>query len=175
MATDRIIGIVVAVVLLSFLLLLGLNTLGEVRGGIFSILTTGERAMDKLSPVVVNDNCEQWLKSGSGKFGPENILKVYRLPDAFAPFRGFDRCCGAELREEAEDCLQPDSGCRVVTGDIISECEGACNSALLIYNYCQRQCFTDALRVKCFDDLMAESDRPCRGEPDLRYRDCEVT
>lgn len=175
MATDRIIGIVVAVVLLSFLLLLGLNMLGEVKGGVFGLLKTGEQAMQQLDPVVVNENCERWLRAGSDKFDPESILDVYKLPDAFAPYQGFDRCCGEELRRESEDCLQPDSGCRVVQGDIISECQGACNSAILIYQYCQRQCNTDPLRVRCFDTLMAETDRPCRGEPDLRYRECEVS
>ncbi len=175
MAADRVIGIVVAVVLLSFLLLLGLNALGQVKIGIFDILKTGEQAMDKLDPLVVNENCEAWLRAGSDKFDPENILEVYRIPDAFAPYSGFDRCCAQDLREESEECLEPDSGCAVVRGEIISECESACHSAILIYNYCNRQCKTEALRVNCFDTLMEDSRNPCRGDPSLGFRDCEVT
>ena len=174
MAAEKVIGIVVAVVLLSFILLLGLNTLGQVKGGIFGILKTGEQAMDKLNPLDVQESCQSWLKSGSDKFNPESVLEVYRIPDAFAPYSGFDRCCAEELRKDAEDCLQPDSGCRVVSADIISECEGACGSAMLIYSYCDRQCTSDALKVQCFDTLMQETNRPCKSEPDLRFRDCEV-
>ena len=174
MAEEKVIGIVVAVVLLSFILLLGLNTLGQVRGGIFDILQTGDEAMTKLNPLVVSDNCEAWMNAGSDKFNPTSVLETYRIPDAFAPFNGFNSCCAEELRKEAEDCLQPDSGCRAIPGDIVIECEGACNSAMLIFNYCQRQCTSDTLRSKCFDELMIETDRPCNGEPDLRYRDCET-
>lgn len=174
MATDKVIGIVVSVVLLSFLLLLGLNTLGDIKGGIGSLISTGESATAKLNPVDVKSNCEAWMAAGSDKFDPNNILYEYKIPTAFAPYKGFASCCGDDLEGAANDCLQPDSECRVVTGDIISSCQTACGSAITIYNYCQRQCNSEAMKIQCFDDMMAEERRPCKGVEDLRYRDCEA-
>jgi len=175
MAEEKIIGIIVAVVLLSFLLLLGLNALGQVKGGMFNILNIGQHAMDKLDPIVVHDNCETWLNAGSDKFNPESILESYKIPLAFAPYDGFKTCCGEDLNKEAEDCMQPDSGCAAVPSDIVLECESACNSAIIIYNFCERQCNTDPLRAQCFDSLMSDESRPCTGQPEnLRYRDCET-
>jgi hypothetical protein len=167
MAESRIIGLVVAVVLLSFLLLLGLQSLGKVKGGIFDMLKIGEAETEKLDPSTVEKNCRQWIASGSNKYVAKKISDTYKIPEIFAPFDRATGCCLDDLNDELEKCLNPENECTVIDSEPVIACQGACNAAIQVYEHCERLCSSEELVQQCFDQIMSESRNICTREPAL--------